>query len=315
MIDQLGRNIDKLRISVSEHCQFRCSYCMPVNQTFPKQSEYLSFEEITQIVEQLISVGGIKKIRLTGGEPLLRPNLHQLISELKNLGLTDIGLTTNGILLAEQMSDLVKAGLTNVNISLDSLNEKRFYQMVRISSETKAFEKVLAGIESARFHNLKIKINTVLTKDNFFEVPTLLNFAHEKNIFLRFLELMSIGEANIIHQDQYMSFDQLMVKIQNKFGKTRSIPTDLDSTSVHFKTQNGISFGVIASESKPFCENCSRMRLSAKGKLYGCLMKNVGLNVRNLNDQELAAVFHEALMIKPANRIYAAPTFMNQIGG
>lgn len=315
MIDQLGRTIDKLRISVTEHCQLRCTYCMPTNQTFPKQSEYLSFSEITSIVEQLIDVAGVKKIRLTGGEPLLRPNLSELISNLKNLGLTDIGLTTNGVLLADQMDKLIAAGLTNVNISLDSLDEKRFYQMARISPDSKAFEKVFAGIDLALKRGLQVKINTVLTSDNFSEALALLTFAQEKNIFLRFLELMSIGEANTIHNDQYVSFDQLMAMVQSYFGKTRSLPTEKDSTSVHFKTESGIKFGVIASESKPFCENCSRMRLSARGLLYGCLMIDQGISVRNLNRAEIKQVFEEALLMKPAHRVYQAPTMMNRIGG
>lgn len=315
MIDQRGRNIDKLRISVTEHCQFRCTYCMPVNQTFPRVAEYLSFEEITSIVEQLISVAAVKKIRLTGGEPLLRQNLGKLIFSIKKLGIADIGLTTNGVLLAEQIDELVDSGLTNVNISLDSLDQNRFYQMARISPESKSFEKVFQGIEAALARGLRVKLNTVLTHDNFHEAIALLNFAHEKKIFIRFLELMSLGEANSIHQEQYVSFDQLMVMVQNQFGKTRSVNTEKDSTSVQFNTESGIQFGVIASESKPFCENCSRMRLSATGKLYGCLMIDHGINVRNLSNDEIRNVFEAAIMMKPAQRIYQASTMMNRIGG
>lgn len=315
MIDSLGRNIDKLRISVTEHCQMRCTYCMPLNQTFPKQHEYLSFDEIVQLARDLKDIAGIKKIRLTGGEPLLRTNLSQLIAELTQLGFSDIGLTTNGILLEEQLPDLIKAGLTNVNISLDSLNENRFYQMARMSPDSKAFEKVMTGITAALSAGLKVKINTVLTADNFSEVISLLEFAQEKNIFLRFLELMSLGEANQIHQQQYVRFDELMITIQNHFGKTRSLPTEKDSTSVHFKTESGVKFGVIASESKPFCESCSRMRLSAKGKLYGCLMIDQGIDVRNKTKNELSEIFNQAMLSKPALRIYQAATMMNQIGG
>lgn len=315
MIDQLGRSIDKLRISVTEHCQMRCSYCMPENQTFPKQNEYLSYEEIVNLTKDLKEIANIKKIRLTGGEPLLRSHLYLLVQELKQIGFEDIGLTTNGILLEEQLSDLVKAGLTNVNISLDSLNEARFYQMARISPISKSFEKVLKSIDAALSAGLKVKLNTVLTTDNFSEAISLLTFAQEKKIFLRFLELMSLGEANQIHQQQYVSFDELMTVIQNHFGKTRGIQVAKDSTAQHFKTQSGVEFGVIASESKPFCENCSRMRLSAKGKLYGCLMIDQGIDIRNKTRNELSEIFNHAMLMKPAQRIYQATTMMNQIGG
>lgn len=307
LIDQHGRQIRKLRLSLTDKCNLRCHYCMPVDQVFMGEKNYLTPEQIKDIVAELTRYG-LQELRLTGGEPLMRKNFSEIALSLAQFPLK-LGITTNGIFLDRYFDVLKKAKINHLNISLDSLNEENFKKITFGNH----FHRVIENTLEAKRLGFNVKINTVAMRGiNDHEIEDFIQFSEENKIEVRFLELMRIGYACGEQKDQFISADELMKKIHRKLTP---IKVALDSTSFNFTTELGGKIGFIASESKPFCGQCSRWRLSADGIMRACLLKDDGIEIKNKNSDERALAYQTLLGMKPAMRPAEVSHQMNRIGG
>jgi cyclic pyranopterin phosphate synthase len=310
LIDDHGRQIRKLRLSLTDKCNLRCHYCMPVDQTFMTENKYLKADEISEIIQDLVGMG-LEEVRLTGGEPLMRKEFAQIVENLSTLGLKKIALTTNGILLDKHFETLKKHKIFHLNISLDSLNEETF-KRITFGNHLK---KVIQNIKLASEQGFIVKVNTVMMEGiNDFELFDFINFAQQTGVEVRFLELMRIGYACQDQSAQFISAKEMIRKIETEMS-LKSISVPADSTSYNFLTSTGAQIGFIASESEAFCGSCSRWRLSADGMLRACLLKDDGKSLRNLNQKERFDHYVSLLGMKPAMRPLEVAHFMNAIGG
>jgi GTP 3',8-cyclase len=283
LVDSFGRVHDNLRISVTDRCNIRCFYCMPEDGVkFQPREEILTFEEIERFVRVAVTLG-VRKLRLTGGEPLLRKGLAKLIRRLGAIeGIQDMALTTNGVLLAEQAQELYDAGLRRLNIHLDTLDRERFKQITRRDD----FGKVMSGIEAAlRIGYPVIKINAVAVK-NLVEpdIVPLARFGREHGIEIRYIEFMPLDAQGIWDHHKVLLADDMIALLTREIGPLREIP-DRDprapATEYEFADGQG-RVGFIASVSKPFCLNCNRIRLTAEGKFRYCLFAIEETDMRGL---------------------------------
>jgi GTP 3',8-cyclase len=282
--DRLNRPLRDLRISVTDRCNLRCRYCMPAeifdhSYSFMKEEELLRFEEIIRLARLFVHLG-VKKIRLTGGEPLLRPRLPELIHGLSQIeGLEDIALTTNGILLPKYADALKEAGLKRITVSLDSLDDERFGQ---INGRGIGVKQVLHGIEAASKAGLRIKINMVVQKGvNDKDILSMAEFFRETGHILRFIEYMDVGNSNGWKLDHVVSKKEIFEKIHQKYP--------LEPLNQNYKGEVATRFryigtdeeiGIISSVTDAFCSTCTRARLSANGYLYTCLFATGGTDLR-----------------------------------
>lgn len=270
LVDTFGRVHNNLRISVTDRCNLRCTYCMPEEVVFLDRKELLTFEEITSFVRVAATLG-IDKVRLTGGEPLMRRDLHLLIRNLVEIpAIRDLGLTTNGVFLAPGAKELHQAGLRRLNISLDSLDRKRFQQIARRDS----LHAVLEGIaEAQRVGFQNIKVNAVIIKGvNDQDVVPLAHWAREQNLEMRFIETMPIG-AEPWNRDGVFLARDLLELLENHVAPLQPADSyDPHSPAMDFQYADDHNrVGIIASVSRPFCRSCNRLRLTAEGKLRNCL--------------------------------------------
>ena len=270
LIDRYGRVHNNLRISVTDRCNLRCTYCMPEEVVFMDKHELLTFEEITRFVE-IVAPLGIDKIRLTGGEPLLRRDLPRLVAMLCNVpGVKDVGLTTNGILLAPLAQPLFDAGLRRINVSLDTLDPERFRQLTRRGG----IEKVIEGILAAKKAGFDpVKVNAVSIRGvTEYEVLPLSRFAREHGLQMRFIEYMPIG-ADHWERDKVYFAHEILEQIEKNISPL--VPAkdyDRKAPAMEFEyVDGGGRVGIIASVSRPFCMSCNRVRLTAEGRLRNCL--------------------------------------------
>ena len=284
--DKFSRKLRDVRISVTDRCNFRCAYCMPKEiynseYQFFKKNEILSFEEIIRL-SKIFSSLGTKKIRLTGGEPLLRKNIHILVKYLKEIeNISDISMTTNGVLLSEKKASLLKeSGLNRLTVSLDTLNPENFSE---ISGSKYSPENVLEGINNAinaGFEN--IKINMVVKKNvNHKDIIPLLEKFSGTGCIVRFIEFMDVGNVNLWSKNDVFSLQDILDTISKKY---HIMPLEKNYSSEVAKrwSYNGGEFGVISSISNPFCGDCSRLRLTAEGKIFTCLFANKSHDIKNL---------------------------------
>ncbi len=323
MLDKLGRSIDYLRISVTDRCDLRCTYCMPAEGVPPLQhSEILSYEEILRIVKLLAQLG-VKKVRLTGGEPLVRKGLASLVSKIKEIGGIEwVVLTTNGVLLSEHLPELVSAGLDGVNISIDALDEKVFEQITRRSG----VEKVLNSIDAAlTYPQLKVKLNCVPMQANSSEIiPMVKRFLHDERLSLRFIEMMPIGLGK---EEIGISDDALRAMLQRKFGEMTPLKHEpLCGPCRYYKFENlAGKVGFISAVSDCFCDTCNRVRLTSSGFLKTCLQFDRGVQLRPLMsepDKVILESIKQAIWEKPERHVFTEPSgaflekrIMSQIGG
>src|SRR5580658_10099512 len=263
LIDSFGRIHNNLRISVTDRCNLRCTYCMPEEVVFRDRSELLLFEEIAHFV-RIAAELGVDKVRLTGGEPLLRKDLHKLVRMLVALpGIREVGTTTNGILLADHAAALYDAGLRRLNVSLDTLDPTRF----RLLTRRDGLEKVLAGLAAAKrvgFH--PIKVNAVAIR-GFAEhdVVPLARYCRENGFEMRFIEYMPIG-ADSWERKKVFFAHEILELIAREVGELKPIDSDPSAPAAEFTYKDGSCVGIIASVSRPFCNRCNRLRLTADGK-------------------------------------------------
>lgn len=296
LVDSFGRLHNNLRISVTDRCNLRCVYCMPEEVEFLDRGELLTFEEITAFASVALGMG-IDKIRLTGGEPLLRKGLEILIGKLTSLhGLKDLSLTTNGILLGQLAKPLKDAGLKRLTISLDTLQPKRFQEICRRDQ----MGQVLGGIDAALAAGFQVKLNSIsmkgFTED---EVIPLATFARSKNLEIRFIEYMPIG-ANPWEREKVFLAHEILEVLETAFGPvTPSANNDPRAPAMEFDYSDGKGkFGIIASVSRPFCNHCNRIRLTAEGKLRNCLFALDELDVKPLLRPSLDQAKVESLIQK-----------------
>lgn len=280
--DTLHRPMRDLRISVTDRCNFRCTYCMPFDEyTWIDRQEVLSFEEIERLARLFLNFG-MEKIRLTGGEPLVRRNLDGLISRLHKLeGLRDLSLTTNGALLAEQAEALYGAGLRRINVSIDTLKADRFREITKRGN----LDEVLAGVFAAKKVGMSpIKINAVVIRGtNDDEIVDLVEFARANGFEMRFIEYMDVGNANAWSLEKTVTKREILETIHSRFplreiGRDNGSAPAVDYEFVH----GGGGIGIIGSVTEPFCATCTRVRLTADGKLVTCLFAESGFDLKGM---------------------------------
>ena len=300
--DTFGRRHNNLRISVTDRCNLRCTYCMPEDVVFRDRSELLSFEEIAHFTRVAASLG-IDKVRLTGGEPLVRKGLHRLVRLLVPIpGIADIGLTTNGILLADQAGELFEAGLRRLNVSLDTLDSGRFRELTRRDG----LDRVLEGLQTARQVGFDpIKVNAVAIRGvNDVDVVPLARYCREHGFELRFIEYMPIGADAWEREKVYFAQEILDVLGREISPLVESPNRDLRAPAMDYDYADGIGrVGIIASVSRPFCASCNRLRLTAEGKLRNCLFSLDEMDVKGLlrtegADGELAEAIRRTVWSK-----------------
>lgn len=279
--DRLRRPLRDLRISVTDRCNFRCQYCMPADRKyqFLKKSELLSREEIVRLARIFVALG-VNKLRITGGEPLLRPDLAELIRELNAIeGLDDIALTTNGSLLAEQAQGLKDAGLQRVTVSLDSLDEKTFRSM---TGGRECLQQVLEGIEEAKRVGLSpVKVNAVVLKGtNDHTMLELLDYFRNKDVVVRLVEFMDVGSVNQWDSRLTVPSSELVKRINRSWPIVPVAENYSGEVAKRYLYKDGAGeIGFISSVTRPFCNECSRARLSARGKMYSCLFASDGMDL------------------------------------
>jgi len=328
LIDPFKRKISYVRVSVTDRCDFRCTYCMSEDMEFLPKKDVLSLEELDRLCNTFIDLG-VKKLRITGGEPLVRKNIMQLFSNLgKKLGhgLEELTLTTNGSQLDRYAKDLFDNGVRRINVSLDSLEKNKFKKITRIGD----LDKVINGIMVAKKAGLKIKINAVALKginDN--EILNLVNWCGENKFSLTFIEVMPMGEIGEKRADQYMPLTEVKSLIQTKYSLTEdSLRTGGPARYVHcHETDQKIGF--ITPHTHNFCELCNRVRITCTGVMYMCLGQQDKADLKTSlrkseNDQLLKDVIYEAISRKPKGHDFVierkeneqfVPRHMNVTGG
>ena len=297
LIDTLNRPLRDLRISVTDRCNFRCIYCMPkemfgADHKFLERDQILSFEEITRLARIFVS-HGVRKIRLTGGEPLVRRDLHRLVGMLSTISDLDLTLTTNGSLLAKQAQALKEAGLKRVSVSLDSLDNEIFKAMNDVDFPV---QKVIEGMDTAAEVGLgPIKVNMVVKRGlNESSILPMARFFREKGYILRFIEYMDVGHTNGWRLNDVVSAKEIIKMISKEMPLEPLDPNYQGEVAERWKYKDGSGeIGVVASVTQAFCRDCNRARLSAEGALYTCLFSIKGHDLRDLmrggaTDEELS---------------------------
>ena len=327
LIDSFGRVHNNLRLSVTDRCNIRCFYCMPNSDVkFQPRSEILTFNELFRVCE-ILSRSGVNKIRITGGEPLVRSEVVELVREIRKISaIKDLSMTTNGILLAEHAESLKQAGLDRINISLDTLNEQKFEAIAR----RKGLQKVLDGITAAKKCNFKkIRLNAIAIKDlSESEVLPLARFARSNQMELRFIEFMPLDAEGNWDQTRVLSGESILRILESEFGEIQAAPrSDPSQPAVDFSYADGGGIvGFINPVSQPFCRSCNRLRLTAEGKIRNCLFSETEWDIRGLlrsgaNDEEIIDEIRNAIESKQPGHGIDSENFvqpkraMYQIGG
>lgn len=327
IVDQFGRVHTNLRISVTDRCNIRCFYCMPdENIRFRPRDELLTFEEIERFVRVVVQAG-VNRIRITGGEPLLRAELPKLIRQLANIGgICDIAITTNGMLLDEYAAALRESGLTRINVSLDTLNEATFQKIARRAG----LDRVLAGIEAARQAGFDaIRLNAIAIKGlTEAEIVPLADYARQRDMQLRFIEFMPLDADQHWQVENVLSGGEIRRILADHFGPLEAVATtDPSQPATDYRFQDGRGgIGLINSVTEPFCGSCNRLRLTAEGQVRNCLFSDAEWDAREVmrrggTDAEILQLVRDAVIAKKRGHgkdtlEFARPErAMYQIGG
>jgi cyclic pyranopterin phosphate synthase len=297
LLDQFQRPLRNLRLSVTDRCNLRCSYCMPEQDyVWLPREDILQFEEIGQLVDVFADLG-VDKVRLTGGEPLLRRDLSVLVAALASRPrIADLAITTNGILLRQHAHDLKEAGLHRVTVSLDTLRPDRFRALTR-SDE---LDRVLDGIAVAAPLFQQLKLDTVVIRGtNDDELVDLIEFGRRYSAEVRFIEYMDVGGATHWSMDRVVTRDQMIASLEQRYGLITPVVEASSAPADRYRLPDGTTFGIIASTTRPFCEDCDRSRLTADGVWYLCLYASRGTDLRaalrgGSSAQELAEMIRSA---------------------
>jgi cyclic pyranopterin phosphate synthase len=304
MIDPFGRAITYLRVSVTDRCDFRCTYCMAEDMTFLPKKDLLSLEELDRLCTAFIEKG-VKKLRLTGGEPLVRKNVMHLVRELsrhlKSGALEELTLTTNGSQLARHAAELADCGVKRINVSIDTLDPEKFKQVTRWGN----LDKVLEGIDAAQAAGIKIKLNAVALKGfNDREIPDLMRWAHGRGMDLTVIETMPLGEIDADRTDQYLPLSQLRADLERQFT-LNDIPYKTGGPARYVEVaETGGRLGFITPMTHNFCESCNRVRITCTGTLFMCLGQEDAADLRaplraSEGNELLSRAIDEAIGRKP----------------
>jgi cyclic pyranopterin phosphate synthase len=319
--DGFGRTIDYLRLSVTDRCNLRCTYCMPDEGVgYIPCEKILRYEEMVRLSDIFIDMG-IRKIRITGGEPLLRKNILFLLGELGKRQLGELVLTTNGVLLSRFARGLVESGIQRVNVSLDSLREKAF----RAITGSDGYGEVMEGIEKADRAGLRLKINVVamrgINDDEFFDF---VRFGSERGLALRFIEVMPQFYSEAVVRKRFISAEGILERIKKKY-RVESLESEKQGSveRLYRIDKTGFTFGVIGAISEPFCSRCNRVRLMANGVVKTCLFGPEGPNLKRMlmdgaSSDEIERTIRDVVMLKPAGHYLDESTghlVMHRVGG
>jgi GTP 3',8-cyclase len=326
LIDQFGRTVDYIRLSITDRCDFRCVYCMAEDMTFLPRDEVLSLEECARLVKVFVGLG-VSKVRITGGEPLVRKNAMWLFDTVGKLeGLKELVLTTNGSQLESQAASLKKAGVKRINISIDSLKPERFKKITR----TGDLNKVLAGLQASIHAGFEgIKINTVLMKNsNDEEATDLVQFAIDNKIDISFIEEMPLGAVDHARESTFVSNADTLKLLQSKYSLLPSTETTGGPARYWRVANSATKIGFISPHSHNFCESCNRVRITCKGELYLCLGQEDKVDLMPLlrenpnDDTPLIAAIIGSMSVKPKGHDFdlrraepAVVRFMSHTGG
>ena len=277
--DTLGRPLRNLRLSVTDRCNLRCAYCMPEEEyAWLPRADILSFEETARLIDVFADLG-VDKVRLTGGEPLLRKNLAHLVKLIAaESRIRDLAITTNGILLGQEAQALRDAGIHRVTVSLDTLKPDRFQALTRRDS----FAQVLEGIETVRAMRWPgLKLDTVVMRGvNDDELVDLMEFARRMSAEIRFIEYMDVGGATRWSMDKVVSRAEILERLRARYGRIEDILEASSAPADRFRLADGLTFGIISSTTAPFCSSCDRSRLTADGQWLLCLYATTGMDLR-----------------------------------
>ncbi len=327
LVDGYGRHVRYLRLSVTDRCDLRCVYCMPERMRFLPKADLLSFEEIERLADAFID-RGVTKLRLTGGEPLVRKGVIDLVRRLGarlGRGLNELALTTNGVLLEAFANDLAGAGVSRVNISLDTLNPDTFARIARRQS----FSEVMRGVDAAERAGLRVKINTVALADaNRDEIPAIIQWAHERGFDISLIEVMPMGEGVAGRRQSFLSLQDVRTDLEKLWTLTETRKTTGGPSRYVRVQETGGLLGFISPLTNNFCDGCNRIRLTATGRLYSCLGHEEGADLRAMLRRGVtSAGFDETLDAvlgaKPARHDFdqmtidraASPRTMSVTGG
>ncbi len=281
MIDGFGRRIDYVRLSVTDRCNLRCSYCMSEEMTFLPRRDLLTFEEIEALARHLVA-RGVRRIRLTGGEPLVRKNIVDLVTRLGRLlhgGLEELTMTTNGTRLGALSGDLVAAGVRRINVSLDTLDRARFAELTRRDQ----LAEVIAGVEAARSAGLAVRINAVAMRGiNGRDLPALLAWCGERGFDLALIEAMPLGEVTIDRAAQHLPLSEARAMLKERFTLLPSAHRTAGPARYWEVVETGTRLGLITPLSDNFCAGCNRIRIAATGTVYGCLGHDQKVELRDI---------------------------------
>ncbi len=304
MIDPFGRSISYLRVSVTDRCDLRCFYCMSEDMTFLPKSDLLTLEELDRLCTAFIAKG-VRKLRLTGGEPLVRRNVMSLVRSLSRHldsgALNELTLTTNGSLLEKFAAELKDCGVRRINVSLDTLDAAKFREITRWGD----IDKVLRGIEAARSVGLKVKINAVALKNiNEDEIPSLMEWAHGKDMDLTLIEVMPMGDIGEGRIDQYLPLSMLRSRLSTRYTLT-DLPDDTGGPARYVRvSETGGRLGFITPMTHNFCESCNRVRITCTGTLHTCLGQEDASDLRkplraSPDNELLSSTIDRAIGLKP----------------
>lgn len=322
IVDAFGRSFKTLRVSLTNTCNLGCVYC--VDESTPShtltsaesaaftKSPSLSVEQYLQAIGKLHQILGLETIRLTGGEPTLYRELVPLVQGISQLGIENIKMTSNAYLLANKAVNLQKAGLRSVNVSLDAIDTDVFFAI----SRRRNLGKILEGIEQCLRVGIHVKINCVVMKDvNHNQITKLLRYAMERNISIRFLELMQMGHLYHNFDQHFFSEDDILKTLAQEFNFL-PLGRDASATAKYWMLENGFQFGIISNESDPFCNDCNRLRLDSDGNIFGCLSDNTPISLADCldDDTEIQLRLQKALQQKKM-KFSGSPLSMLAIGG
>jgi cyclic pyranopterin phosphate synthase len=304
MVDPFGRAVTYLRVSVTDRCDFRCTYCMSENMNFLPKKDLLTLEELDRLCSAFVAKG-VKKLRLTGGEPLVRKNIMFLVRSLsrhlESGALEELTLTTNGSQLSRFAAELADCGVRRINVSLDTLDPEKFRTITRWGE----FDKVMEGVRAAQAAGIRVKLNAVALKDfNEHEIPELMRYAHANDMDLTLIETMPMGETGEDRTDQYLPLSLVRQRLEESFTLT-DLPLSTGGPARYVRVkETGGKLGLITPMTHNFCESCNRVRLTCTGTLYMCLGQDDAADLRTAlraspDDAFLSAAIDEAIGRKP----------------
>jgi cyclic pyranopterin phosphate synthase len=315
--DIVGRSFKTLRVSLLNTCNLACVYCTCGNEDSKEnhlkgKDKILSTSGLLNTIKVLHKELALTTVRFTGGEPLLYKQLPELIKGVGELGIKELKLTTNGVLLERLAPGLKYAGLSSINVSLDAIEPEAFFVMSRRHDA----ERTIRGIKTAKACGIDVKINSVIMRgNNHKQIIPLLQFAFEQNITIRFLEIMSMGHL-FGKADQYFFSQEDILEEISKYYRFKPLERAESATANYWQTMEGNKFGIVANESHPFCSDCNRLRLDAYGNIYGCLSSNSPISIKNLTTQaELRNKLKKALAQKQSVKFTGSSLSMLHIGG